>query len=426
MRNRLILIFTVLILVILIISCSKKKELSKEILYYTDGMHPSVRVTPEEYAEGKTKCPICNMDLVPVYKQTGDHSKMDHKAMNELKTLKITKRQEVLANVRTEKVGYHQISKKIRTSGSIEYDETKNAFVSAYFSGRIDKLYVNFAGAGVKKGQALALIYSPDLISTQQEYIDSLKNSRIHTNNSLYTSLLTSAKERLKLWGISDNEIREIEETGEPKKYMTIYSPINGIVINKNVNEGKYIKEGEPIFNIVDLTTVWMMADIYEFEIPFIKKGQGVSITSVANPGSSFYGRITFIDPVLNTQTRSLKVRVEVKNSSMKLKPGMFVTAEINANLGKKLAIPKEALIDTGVKKVVYVQVREEEDGIIFSPRIVETGVEDDNYISIVKGVKTGEKVVTTASFLIDSQAQLSGTEGSGYGGSIKVEKHQH
>jgi len=351
---------------------------------------------------------------------------MDHKAMNELKTLKITKRQEVLANVRTEKVGYHQISKKIRTSGSIEYDETKNAFVSAYFSGRIDKLYVNFAGAGVKKGQALALIYSPDLISTQQEYIDSLKNSRIHTNNSLYTSLLTSAKERLKLWGISDNEIREIEETGEPKKYMTIYSPINGIVINKNVNEGKYIKEGEPIFNIVDLTTVWMMADIYEFEIPFIKKGQGVSITSVANPGSSFYGRITFIDPVLNTQTRSLKVRVEVKNSSMKLKPGMFVTAEINANLGKKLAIPKEALIDTGVKKVVYVQVREEEDGIIFSPRIVETGVEDDNYISIVKGVKTGEKVVTTASFLIDSQAQLSGTEGSGYGGSIKVEKHQH
>jgi len=439
MKKRLIFLIMFLIIIgviiagLIISSNSKRSDEIKNIDYYTCGMHPEVKVKPEDYKPGETKCPICVMDLVPVYRQMEESNHASHKghtsseehkvAEKKVLSIKISPRQMVLANVQTEKVRAHHIKRILRASGTIEYDETKIGYVSSYINGRIDKLFVNFTGASVYRGQELATIYSPELISTQEEFLVSLKNARKFPENKIFQSLLQSSKERLKLWNISDKEIQEIEESGSAKTQMTIVSPQKGIVIHKNVIEGQYVKEGTQLYHIVDLSTVWMQADIFEYEMVYIKKGLNVIIESIAYPGIQFSGKITFIDPVLNLKTRSIKVRVEIPNYNLKLKPGMFVTAKIVSSLGKRKAIPRRALIDTGFKKVVYIKLRNESHGTLFTPRQVKTGVSDDNYIEILAGLNYGEEVVTTASFLLDSQAELTGIESAEYGGALDVKK---
>ncbi len=436
------LIFTVFIAILSIFSACNTKGKSpnsgKKILYYTDAMHPSVHVSVEDYNKGDDTCPICFMPLIPVYEQDKDSATnlSQGEAVKENHSdprieIRLSSRDEIMADIATVKVEKKTIHKMIRTSGTIEFDERKVSFVSAYIGGRIDKLYINFTGANVYKGQALGKIYSPDLVSTQEEYIAALNRADQYSGSDTYRALVNSARQRLLLWGVSEKDIQELEASRKPKLYLTIYSPMSGVVIEKNVREGEYVKEGQSLYKIANLSKVWVQTDVFEYELPYVKIGQKVEISSVSFPDRTFMGYITFIDPLLNPQTRSVKVRVEINNSGMQLKPGMFVTSSLMANFYQRTVVPKTALLDTGLKKVVYVKVTNTSQGGIYSPRLVDTGIADDKQIEILAGLKIGEDVVMSGAFLLDSHAELSGANASGgYGGALKVESappaHNH
>lgn len=440
----LVLLSVLLSLGLLLSSCKKEetsakmteteeaKKAEREILYWTCGMHPSVRVTPEQYEEGQEKCPICNMDLVPVYEDGAPTEEGEV-------VLKLSPRAQKLASVRTSEVRYLSLAKEIYTVGRIDYDERRLAYVASWVQGRIDRLFVDFTGTEVRKGEPLVWIYSPNLISTQEEYLlaletlEKVKDSHIPETIEGAKSLLESTKRRLLLWGITEHQIAELEKSKKVSTHMTIYAPISGTVIHKTALKGKYVKEGENIYHIADLTNIWMLADIYEYELSWIKIGQKVEITTAAYPGETFTGTVSFIDPFLNEKTRSLRIRVDVPNRDLRLKPGMYANALIKAILKPKvkgnlvLAVPKSAILDVGARKLAYV---EEEKGV-YKTRIVKLGPEafaeidgkKERYFPVLEGLAEGDQVVTRANFLIDSQTQLTGGAAGAYGGALEVEE---
>jgi len=455
---------------------AQKTATEREILYYTCGMHPSVRVSPEDYEKGNKKCPICNMNLVPVYKEK-EGMEMEADEHKEMETLiKLSPEAQVLASVKTEKIQFIPLFKEINTVGEIDYDERRVAYVAAWIPGRIDRLFVDFTGINVKKGEPLLWIYSPKLVTTQEEYLlaietlEKVKGSRNEETVRGAKSLVEAAKRRLILWGINEKQIGELEQRKKGNTHMTIYAPIGGTVIHKNAVEGKYVKEGENLYKIANLYNLWMMADIYEYELAWVKKKQKVEITTSAYPGEIFEGTISFIDPYLNPKTRSLKVRVNVPNPGFKLKPGMYVKVLIRSSihegirepgkviytcsmhpevisdkpgecpicemfLVKKelaspdsvLAVPRDAVLDTGARKLVYV---EKERGRYVAKEI-EIGSEATASVNGIKrrfyvlktGLSEGMRVVSQANFLIDSQSQITGQAGAVYGGAIKAEE---
>lgn len=483
----------VLVTSVFLVSCKKGEEKTeevqmiaqqeapeKEILYYTCGMHPSVRVSPEDYEKGNTNCPICNMGLVPVYKEKGEMEEMEpgeHKEQEEMAPeIKLSPRAQALAVVKTEEIKFQPLFREINTVGEIDYDERKVAYVAAWIPGRIDKLFVDFTGVKVRKGNPLVWIYSPDLVTTQEEYILALETlEKVKESGNEETirgaeSLVEASERRLLLWGINEKQIKELEQRKKANTHMTIYAPIGGTVIHKNALEGKYVKEGENLYQIADLSNLWIKADIYEYEMGWIKEGQIVEVASSAYPGEKFEGKIAFIDPYLNPKTRSVKVRVDVPNPQLKLKPGMYVNVlirsevhegirgysevvytcpmhpEVKASkpgecpicgmyLVKKeaesrdfiLAVPKGAVLDTGARKIVYI---EKERGT-YVAKEVELGPEAAAYVNGQKrkfyalkaGIAEGARVVSQGNFLIDSQSQITGQAEAIYSGAIDAEK---
>jgi Cu(I)/Ag(I) efflux system membrane fusion protein len=453
-------------------------EKQPAILYYTCGMHPSVRVSVEDFERGNTNCPICNMDLVPVYKEQ-DGIEMEtggHVGHEEGETLvKLSERARSLAQVKAEEVRFRHLFKEIRTVGQVDYDERKVALVAAWISGRIDRLFVDYTGSVVKKGSPLVSLYSPDLVTTQEEYLlaletrEKVKNSGNEDTLRGAQSLVDASKKRLLLWGIQEDQIEEIQSRKEASTYMTIFAPIGGTVIHKNALEGKYVKEGENLYRIADLSSVWILADIYESDLSSINMGQKVEVTTVAYPGQKLAGNIAFIDPFLHSQTRTVKVRVDVPNPGLMLKPGMYVDVSLSADIhegiqsspkvlytcpmhpeivadkpedcpicgmdlvqkaqapaGTVLAVPKEAVMDTGARKLVYV---EKEKGVYF-PKEVEVGTEaialvdgqKRRFFAVWSGLDDGARVVSQANFLIDSQSQITGQAEAIYSGALDAD----
>jgi RND family efflux transporter MFP subunit len=457
----------------------QQEAAEKEILYYTCGMHPSVRVKPEDYETGNNKCPICNMDLVPVYKE--DEASMDMTAAehgefepSEVEAqLKLDTRAQTLAQVKTESIEFRRLMKEISTVGQMDYDERKVSYVAAWIPGRIDKLFVDFTGDQVRKGDPLIQIYSPNLLTTQEEYLLALETlERVKESPDPQTitgaeSLVESAKQRLLLWGISEKQIEELKSKRKANTHVTIPAPSGGTVIHKNAFEGEYVKEGENLYQIADLSNLWMQADIYESDLARIQIGQFVIIHTQAYPDEVFKGKIVFLDPYLDPKTRTVKIRVDVPNPGSRLKPGMFVDAYISVHIhegimatdkvvytcpmhpeviteepsdcpicgmklvqkeqapaGTVLAIPKSAVLDTGVRNVVYV---EKEVGV-YILREVEIGPEaigvvdgqKQRFYSVLAGLTQGMKVVTHANFLIDSQSQITGQAEAIYSGALE------
>ena len=306
----------------------------------------------------------------------------------------------VRSGIRTEPAVFRRLVKEIQTVGEITYDERRVKMVSAWVGGRIDKLYVDFTGVNVKKGDRLAELYSPELLSTQEEYLLALKAKKgilslgnIEASRSAIR-LAGAARERLLLWGITEEQIARLEKTGKVSTHMTIHAPIEGIVIHKKVLEGQYVKTGDPLYTIADLSVVWALADIYEYELDWVKVGQKVSIMTPTCPGVPFGGKVSFIDPFLNIKTRSVKVRMDVVNPKCLLKPGMFVDVRLKVPYAGKpvLSIPYTALLDTGVRKVVYVQMK---DGA-FMPVEVRVGPRAGKYLPVLAGLKKGQQVVVS------------------------------
>lgn len=338
-------------------------------------------------------------------------------AAAEAPTVEIPTDKQKLIGLTTVKAAIKPMQKVIRTVGRIEYDEKKLATVNTKIEGWIEKLHVDYTGRYVKKGEPLAEIYSPELVATQKEFLNTLrwasqgkevKDERVSllmTKDA--TVILEAAKERLRLWDISEEQITQIEKTGKPVRTLIIYSPVSGYVIQKTAVQGMRVMPGEKLFDVVDLATVWIVADIYEYELPLIKVGQMARIGLSYFPGKEFSSPVDYIYPSLTGDTRTAKARFTMPNPDGVLKPQMFTKVEIKINLGSRLAVPTAAVIDTGVRQIVYVDKGEGN----FEPREVAPGLRSEDMVEIIRGLRAGEKVAASANFLIDSEAQLKGVE---------------
>ena len=327
-------------------------------------------------------------------------------AMGDTVTLDAKARQ--LAGVQTAQAALKSLSKDIKTTGKIAMNESGRTYITSRVEGRVDELYVSADGETIEQGQAIASVYSPTYIAAQEEYllatqsVQKLKGAGanvVQINNGL----LAASRRKLQLLGVSDEAVSQLAQTGKANDHMTIYAQFGGTVLEKLVLPGAYIMPGDKLYNLSDLSNVWMYADIYEKDLANVQIGQSVTVTSSAYPGENFNGQVTFINPVLDDSSRTVKVRVAMGNPGGRLKPNLFVNAAISVPLGIKLVVPESSLIDTGERKVVYVV-----QGVdTFVKRDVVIGKEADGYIQILSGLAPGDVVVTAATFLIDSQTQL-------------------
>ncbi len=324
-------------------------------------------------------------------------------------TVQISPEKQQLIGVKIGTAEMKPLEKVIRTVGRVDYDEKRIVTVSPKIGGWIEDLFVDFTGKYVMKGEPLLTIYSPELVSTQEEYLIALRAKRDLVKSPFPEvagsgySLAESAKRRLKLWDITDDQIRILEETGQPRKTLTLYSPFSGFVLEKAAYNGMNVMPGIALFKLADLSVVWLYADIYEYELPFIRLGQQASIQLSYISGEIFTGKAIYIYPSLNPETRTAKVRFEIPNSQGRLKPEMYANVEIKVHLGQKLAVPEGAIIDTGLRQMAIV----DKGSGYFEPREVKVGAKVDDYYEVIKGLKAGERVVTSANFLIDSESKL-------------------
>ncbi|MGH7494669.1 MAG: efflux RND transporter periplasmic adaptor subunit [bacterium] len=386
----------------------------RKILYYVDPMHP-------EYKSDKPgTAPDCGMDLVPVY----EHEQgLPAEGGAVPGAVKITPEKQQLIGVQTDVVRYHDDQKMIRAVGQIAYAEPKQAYVTTKFDGYIENLFVDYTGKLVEEGQPLFTIYSPELVSTQEEYLLALKSQRSMQKSASTEAaassgtLLESARRRLQLWDITEKEIDELARTESTTRTLTIYSPIRGYVLEKLAMRGLKVTPGMNLYQIADLSTVWIFADIYESEVPFVKIGHEAKVELTYYPGEVFNGRVTHIYPFLTPETRTVKVRLEFSNPGEKLKPGMYASVNLESGVGKQLAVPEEAVLDAGSEQIVFVV----HEGGYFEPRDVELGANAGGRFIVLSGLKEGEKIVTSGNFLIDSESRLksaaSGMIGMGHGG---------
>jgi membrane fusion protein, copper/silver efflux system len=357
---------------------------------WTCAMHPQIRM------DKPGKCPICGMDLIPLNQNS---VQMDPDAIH------LTKEAAELANVLTSVVAKQKPVKEVRLYGKVQADERLLQSQVAHIPGRIEKLTVNFTGESVRKNQTLALLYSPELVTAQQELLEAAKTKQIQPE------IYEASKEKLRQWKLTDEQITTIENSGNVQTNFEVVSNTAGIVIARKVNSGDYISQGTVLFDIADLSRVWVMFDAYESDLPFITEGNKISFMIQALPGTSFSGEIKFIDPVLDPVTRVAKVRVEINNPSGKLKPEMFATGIVHADLTEfknNFIIPRSAVLWTGKRSVVYVK-QSGTDEPIFNIREVELGPMLGNSYVILSGLGEGEEIVTQGTFSVDAAAQLEG-----------------
>jgi len=387
----------------------KTDQAAQGQVLYTCAMHPFI------IKDKPGTCPICGMQLIKKVQPAQGTASTKEQEM--LSHVSLSPTQRLMANVATVEVTQVPMAKEVAATGIVQYDQSRQAKVTAWVAGRIDRLFVNTVGAYVTKGKPVAEVYSPDLVSAQQEYLLALKSREQFKNSAIQSiaqggeGLVGSARQRLKLMGVKDAQIAALERSGEPNIKLPIYTPLSGIVIEKIVQEGQYVNMGDPLFAIADLSSVWVEVEVYENEFPFVKLGQAVSINSQSYPGKTFTGRVSFVYPFLDPKTRTVKVRVELANPGLKLKPDMFVNALIKSPLGATIAVPSAAVMDTGKRQVVWV---EKEPGM-FEPRDVKVGARVGDNVQILSGLAKGERVAATGGYLIDSEAQLKG--GSGHEG---------
>lgn len=322
-----------------------------------------------------------------------------------------------MIGVKYQPVARRPLEKVIRTVGRVAVDERKLAKVTIKFHGWIEELFVSALGDHVKRGQQLFTIYSPDLVASQEEYLLALQGQKQLGASEFpevargSRDLLEATKRRFQLWDITEDHLRELEHTGKVMKALPIHSPITGTVIRKEALAGAHVDPGEELYTIADLSHLWVLADIYEYELSFVKVGQQAAVTLSYDPGTVLKGKVGFIYPTLDPKTRTAKVRFELDNRDEKLKPDMYANVEFRVELGVRLAIPQEAIIESGQKQVVFLHLGEGK----LEPRFIKTGLKTGEWSEVLEGVKEGEHIVTSANFLIDSESRLkSVVEGMG------------
>lgn len=365
-----------------------------DIDYYHCGMHPWIT------SDKPGLCPICNMDLTPVYKGAalGDG----------IVQIDPTMVQNI--GVKTEMVMKRNLTHTIRTTGIVDYDETKQTYITTKFSGYIEKLYVDYTGKAVKKGEPLFDIYSPELVAAQQEYLQAVSytKSMSQSNNSTAVSgaedLLQSAKQKLSLWDISTQQINQLVETGKVKKTLTIYSPFSGTVIEKNVFDGMKVEAGMNLLKLADISQLWVYADVYENELSWIKIGETVELKLPYDADKSLEGKISYIYSFIQEQSRTAKVRMEFSNQNEALKKDMYVTVNIRPSVSiDAIAVPEQSVIHSGTRNIIVLSLGSGK----FKSVEVKLGALSDNYYEVKEGLSEGDIIVTSSQFLIDSESNL-------------------
>ncbi len=363
---------------------------SEAIVEWTCSMHPQIR-----QSEPGT-CPICGMDLIPVSDALSSSAGHDHFSFS------MSEEASALANVQTTRAAIKEAGRDLFLTGKVVLNEHNISSISANFSGRIENLLINYTGQEVERGQKLATIYSPELISAQQELLEANKNK------NKFPLLYEAAKERLKLWNISETQIDEIENEGKVRSLFDIYATTDGIVESRYIAQGDYVTKGMKLFDIVSLKSVWVFLDAYESDLQWLNTGDHVTFTVSALPGEEFHSTINYIDPFLNQEKRTANIRLEINNSHKKIKPGMFVNATASSRSEKALVIPVSAVLWTGPRSVVYIKVPNN-DTPTFEMREVVLGARAGKEQIILSGLSEGEEVVISGTFAIDAAAQLRG-----------------
>lgn len=359
------------------------------VAYYTCSMHPSVK------NEGPGTCPICSMDLVPV-------------TVEEIETgtirIDAARRQEI--GVRTEVVALRPLATTVRAVGRVVYDETRLADVSLKIRGWIGRLEVDEAGQYVTRGQTLFTLYSPELYAAQQEYLTTLSSQRAAASTTAAGRadyLVEAARQRLELWDLSTAQIDSLAAAGKPLEYLPILSPVSGYVVEKNVVQGAAVRPGERLFRIAGLDRVWVEAEVYESELALVERGQRAEVSLPYVPGRRFEGEVVFLYPYLEGKTRTGRVRIELPNPALELKPDMYANVTIERDLGERLSVPGEAVLYAGERSFVFLDLG---DGRL-QPRQVETGITTGDGIEILSGLEPGDRIVTSGNFLVAAEARL-------------------
>lgn len=377
----------------------------RKLLYYRNPMGlPDTSPVPKKDPMG--------MDYIPVY-EGGDEDGDASSGQVRISTEKVQK-----LGVRTEKAALRDLDRTVRAAGRIEPDERRMYAIAPKFEGYIERLHVNTIGQPIGKGQALFSVYSPELVSAQREYaiaakgVQSLQGASDGVQSGM-RQLAESSLLRLRNWDISEGDIRALAKTGESKRTLTFRSPVSGIVTEKKAVQGMRFMPGEMLYQVADLSRVWVIADIFEQDIGLIKTGANAKVRINAYPEKMFEGKIAYVYPTLNAATRTVPVRIELANPDNLLKPAMFAQVELPVGgKGKVLAVPDSAVIDSGTRQIVLVQLQEGR----FEPREVRLGARSENYIEVLEGVREGEDVVVAANFLIDAESNLKAALG-GMGG---------
>lgn len=366
----------------------------KKILYYRNPMGlPDTSPAPKKDPMG--------MDYIPVYEGAEEESSGTQ--------LKISTQKVQKLGVRTEVAALRDLTRTVRAVGTVQIDERRVSTVAPRFEGWIEQLHVSTTGEQVARGQPLMEVYSPDLVTAQQEYliaargIEAVKDGSPEIQASM-RQLMAGALVRLRNWDISERELQQLQSEGAVRRTVTLRSPVSGVVIEKPALKGMRFMPGEALYQIADLSGLWLLADVFEQDLGLVQPGQSAKISVNAYPGRTFTGKVAFFYPTVTAETRTGKVRIELANPGGLLKPSMFASVELAAGPRRKaLAVPASAVIDSGVRRIVLVQLAEGR----FEPRAVEVGMRADDYVEILSGVKAGEPVVVAANFLIDAESNL-------------------
>jgi Cu(I)/Ag(I) efflux system membrane fusion protein len=366
------------------------------------------------------KSPFMDMELVPMYADEAASGATSEPSA----AVRLSPEAVRAAGIATAPVERAALGRTIRTVGTIEPDETRLTRVAARVAGRIEKLYADYTGQTVAAGAPLYALYSPELVATQRELLLALENRRRLAGGTPEAvrsadELISAARDRLRLWSVAPREIAAIESSGQPLYAVDFSSPRGGTVLEKKVVVGEYVTEGQELFLLADLSRVWLLAQVYEHELSRLSVGLPAEATVAALPGRTFRGRVAFVEPVLDRETRSARMRIELANPRGELKPGMFGDAHLETKTAPSLVIPRSALIDTGARRVVYVETAPN----TFQARDVKVGEASGDRVAVLAGLEEGERVVAAANFFIDSQAQLTSGSSIQWSGTLEVPK---
>jgi RND family efflux transporter MFP subunit len=379
-------------------------EPQKRILYWYDPMHPSY------HSDKAGIAPDCGMALVPMYesKTPAEQANTDQGLIH------MPQSQQRALGVRLTSVQERNVSRTLRTSGVVIADETRIGHVHVKTAGWVEDVYANFIGQYVRMGQPLFTLYSPDLVATQQEYLiarrgqQQLQKSQYEEVAKSSRSLLDSARERLKLWDMTDKQIEELDRTGEVRKTITVYSHVSGFITDRKVFPHTMAAADSDLYTIADLSRVWVTADVFEADLPYVKVGQKAVIHFPSEPGKAITGTVGYSYPVLDPQTHTAKIRIDVPNPGTVLKPNMLADVELTIDYGHHVVVPAEAVLNSGTVQTVFIA----RDDATFEPRVVTMGATVDGNTILTAGVKQGETIVQSGNFLLDSDTRLNAPMG--------------